>query len=60
MPKFPELDSRFDDVLAQHVTKEEWSDYLKWARFYLDFCGKYGHESLDMGSILTFIKFQMH
>mgnify|MGYP001320469273 CR=1 FL=1 len=33
---------------------EVW-DYVKWLRYYLDFCDKYRHEVLDRESVQAFL-----
>jgi hypothetical protein len=33
---------------------EVW-DYVKWLRYYLDFCAKYRHETLDRDSLQAFL-----
>ena len=36
-----ELEGAFTRVLGERsVPRTEWGDYLKWLRFYLDFCMK--------------------
>ncbi|WP_218080463.1 site-specific integrase [Anthocerotibacter panamensis] len=56
MNKFPEVDPRFDQVLAaQQIPPASWADYRKWVRFYLDFCDKYGHPPSDLESVPSFI-----
>ncbi|MEN9222316.1 MAG: integron integrase [Thermostichus sp. BF3_bins_97] len=56
MSGFPEVNSRFDDVLkAKQIPSARWSEYRKWVRFYLHFCDKYGHQPRDPGSLPLFI-----
>ncbi len=37
------------------VTAGEVWDYVKWLRYYLDFCDKYRHEVLDRESLQAFL-----
>jgi hypothetical protein len=38
-----DIQAAFDWNIRQAVIREEWPDYRKWLRLYLDFCSKYGH-----------------
>jgi hypothetical protein len=39
-----DLQHRYEEALgAASIGRELRADYRKWLRFYLDFCGKYGH-----------------
>lgn len=38
----------------KNVSSEEIPDYLKWLRFYLDFCSKYSHASSGKNSLKLF------
>lgn len=42
-------------VRGREVGVGEVWDYVKWLRYYLDFCGKYRHEALDRESLQTFL-----
>lgn len=56
MNKFPEVNARYDQVLrSQNVPQQRWSEYQKWVRYYLHFCGKYGHPPTDLGTMPLFI-----
>lgn len=37
------------------VPGTEWNDARKWTRFYLDFCGKYGHSPRSPSSLGPFL-----
>jgi integron integrase len=53
----PHLLSAFNSALAQeNVPVSNRSYYLKWLRFYLDFCQKYGHTPEKPSSLPLFIK----
>jgi hypothetical protein len=45
----------FDRNIQQAVRREEWPDYRKWLRFYLDFCSKYRHPPDSKGSLPRFL-----
>ena len=52
-----QLEASFRQQMAQaRVPDAEWGDYLKWLRFYLDFCGKYGHEPAEPESLPEFLQ----
>ena len=38
------------------IPQKEWSYFLKWLRYYLDFCNKYGHDNLNSDSLPLFIE----
>ena len=38
------------------IPKNVRSYYNKWLRYYLDFCGKYGFNQLNKGTLVNFIK----
>ena len=47
----------YTDFLARNnIAKSYESFYLKWLRFYLDFCQKYSHKSEDPLSLPKFIE----
>ena len=53
----PELRNNYMRLLAQrNVPSHSHNHYLKWLRFYLDFCHKYHHVSTHQGSLTHFIK----
>ena len=58
MIKIPqELRVQFEALLAQkEIPKRLHSEYLKWLRYYLDFCHKYGFEKSKKESLPHFIK----
>ena len=58
MIKIPqELRVQFEALLAQkEIPKRLYSEYLKWLRYYLDFCHKYGFEKSKKESLSYFIK----
>ncbi len=41
---------------AAQVPSAEWPDYLKWLRYYLDFCAKYRHPPRDPESLQPFLQ----
>jgi len=48
---------QFEALLAQkEIPKRLHSEYLKWLRYYLDFCHKYGFEKSKKQSLPHFIK----
>ena len=52
-----ELGVQFEALLAQkEIPKKLHSEYLKWLRYYLDFCHKYGFEKSKKESLPHFIK----
>jgi len=52
-----ELRVRFEALLAQkEIPKRFHSECLKWLRYYLDFCHKYGFEESKKESLPHFIK----
>ncbi len=53
----PPTKVRYDALLAQHHIPEKFHpDYLKWLRYYLDFCQKYKFKEADKKSLPNFIK----
>lgn len=53
----PQLLGAFDEEMNRaSVCSRERSDYLKWLRFYLDFCAKYGHPPRDRDSLQEFLQ----
>jgi len=38
------------------VPREQWGEWKKWVRFYLHFCGKYRHNSIEIGSLAPFLE----
>jgi len=56
MGAFPTVDPEYDGALrAAGVAAGRWPDYRKWVRFYLHFCGKYGHEVEAPASLPAFL-----
>jgi hypothetical protein len=52
-----ELKVQFEALLAQkEIPKRLHSEYLKWLRYYLDFCHKYGFENSKKQGLSHFIK----
>ena len=48
---------RYDALLAQHhIPKRLHCYYLKWLRYYLDFCRKYNFKESEKKSLPHFIK----
>ena len=48
---------RYDALLTQHrIPKKLHPYYLKWLRYYLDFCRKYNFKEADKKSLPYFIK----
>jgi len=39
----------------KNLSSEDIPDYLKWLRFYLDFCSKYSHATSDKNSLSLFL-----
>jgi hypothetical protein len=49
--------ARYDALLAQHHIPEKLHPYyLKWLRYYLDFCRKYHFKEADKKSLPHFIE----
>jgi len=44
-----------DAFRSRKIPVRESNDYLKWLRFYLDFCAKYGHPPRDRDSLQPFL-----
>ncbi|MBN2542208.1 hypothetical protein JXI42_05030, partial [bacterium] len=40
----------------KNVPEQEYNNYLKWLRYYIDFCKKYRHTSASRDSLPLFIK----
>ncbi len=56
MPRFAEPPPAFRDHLRQAgVPDAELQSYQKWARYFLDFCQRHGHQPSDPASIAPFI-----
>ena len=52
----PELQIRFERCLeVAGVASHERSEFRKWLRFYLDFCGKYGFPDAERRSLPSFL-----
>lgn len=50
-------DGRYQGLLeSAGMSCEKRREYLKWVRFHLDFCAKYGHEVADPGSLPVFLE----
>ena len=43
-------------MTAHSVPQDQRADYLKWLRFYLDFCLKYHHAPRDEESLSPFLQ----
>jgi hypothetical protein len=56
MGAFPRPDGWYEGVLVKKVPREQHGEYLKWVRFYLDFCAKYGHEVANPDSLPAFLE----
>ncbi len=53
----PTLKKEYSLLLKnQSISSKEQVQYLKWLRFYIDFCQKYGFDKKDRGSLPHFIK----
>ena len=51
-----ELLNKFNLVLGKNgIPKNQCRYYLKWLRYYLDFCHKYNFEKMDFKSLALFI-----
>jgi len=47
----PEVWAAFEQRMDKtRVPAPQRAEYGKWVRFYLDFCGKYGHAAASAGS----------
>ncbi len=56
MPRFPEPSSLYrTHVLQSGVPESHAQHYLKWARYFLDFCQRYSHSAEDTGAIAPFL-----
>ncbi|NIR50808.1 integron integrase [candidate division KSB1 bacterium] len=52
-----QLKNDYARLLAQRsIPSHSHNQYMKWLRFYLDFCHKYHHDSTNQGSLAHFIK----
>ena len=50
------IKTRYNALLAQHqIPQKSHPHYLKWLRFYLDFCQKYHFKESDRKSLPHFI-----
>ena len=58
MEKTPSaLNTQFKTLLAQNkITPIYHAHYIKWLRYYLDFCHKYGFDESSPQSLPNFIK----
>ena len=58
MKKLPEvLQTAFRRRFQEEgIAQAELADYLKWLRFYLDFCQKYRHPPRDGDSLEPFLQ----
>jgi integron integrase len=58
MLKIPDsLKARFDRALGENeIPRSDRNHYLKWLRYYLDFCNKYGFAASDTRSLSSFIR----
>ena len=57
LTNIPQLLQAFDIALNQNKIKDSFKPfYIKWLRFYLDFCQKYGHVSDNPASLPLFIQ----
>lgn len=53
----PELINQYKFALQQNrIPQNECSYFLKWLRYYLDFCHKYHHDQMSGQSLLLFIE----
>jgi hypothetical protein len=51
-----DLQDRYEEALgAASIGPELRTDYRKWLRFYLDFCGKYDHPATSASSVPLFM-----
>jgi len=58
MKKLPkELEVPFLELVAvKGDAKQSRADYLKWLRYYLDYCAKYGHPPRERDSLALFLQ----
>jgi integron integrase len=58
MEEIPEtIKARYESILFEKaIPRINHSFYLKWLRYYLDFCSKYHHESASKESLPFFLK----
>ena len=53
----PKLVQVFEREMDQaKIPAGEWANYLKWLRYYLDFCAKYSHSPRDNDSLPEFLQ----
>jgi hypothetical protein len=53
----PALNVQFDALLVKNKIPPKYRNhYLKWLRYYLDFCHKYGHSESNSQSLPNFIR----
>ena len=51
------LSSKFKTLLLKNkILQKDHLFYLKWLRYYLDFCSKYGFEEYNAQSLTPFLK----
>jgi hypothetical protein len=56
MRPFPAIEKAYlTFIISRDVPQEQLHFWLKWLRYYLDFCEKYGHAPEDSGSLPHFI-----
>jgi len=56
MKSFSDIEAKFSEFLKSNKIPESYHySYKKWLRYYLDFCFKYKHNSIDNISISPFI-----
>ena len=54
---FPRLRSAYEEKMHDgKIAREVQHRYLKWLRYYLDFCSKYGHPPGKTASLPIFIE----
>ena len=51
-----EIEKQFSNILEKKVHQKFHSDYKKWLRLYIDFCGKYKYPDADHESLQSFLK----
>ncbi len=44
------------ELVCKNIPEKEQQYYVKWLRYYLDFCNKYKFNTADFGSIPHFIE----
>jgi hypothetical protein len=56
MHTFPQIEKEYLSFLIQKdVPEAQFGFYLKWLRYYLDFCAKYGYDSQNAQSLPYFL-----